>query len=289
VIDAMTDSKRVLSDHELRLKSIQYRRKILESIFHAGAGHTGGSLSCTDILNVLYNRVLKVSPETIKDPDRDRYVQSKGHSVEALFVVLADRGFFPESALETLCRYGSHFVGHPTRKVPGIEQNTGALGHGLPLCAGMAIAGKLEGASYRVFTLLGDGELAEGSNWEAAMTAAHYRLDNLTAIVDHNTLQITGRTREVLSNEPLDEKFKAFGWAVRTIDGHNIAALTEALRKPLEAGKPGCIIADTIKGRGISFMEDVGKWHHGVPGEEEFSRAMAELESAEARLREVEA
>jgi len=178
-------------------------------------------------------------------------------------------------------------VGHPTRKVPGVEQNTGALGHGLPICAGMAIAGKLEGASYRVFTLLGDGELAEGSNWEAAMTAAHYELDNLTAIVDHNTLQITGRTREVLSNEPLDEKFQAFGWAVRTVDGHDLAALTEALRAPLEAGKPGCIIADTIKGRGVSFMEDVGKWHHGVPGEEEFSRALAELEAAEARLREV--
>jgi transketolase len=284
----MSDTTKVPTDHDLRLKSIRYRRKILEAIVHAGAGHTGGSLSCTDILNVLYNRILRVSPETFQDRDRDRYVQSKGHSVEALFVVLADRGFFPESELETLCRYRSHFVGHPTRKVPGIEQNTGALGHGLPLCVGMAIAGKLEGVAYRVFTLLGDGELAEGSNWEAAMTAAHYELDNLTAIVDHNTLQITGRTREVLSNEPLDEKFQAFGWAVRTIDGHDIAALTEALRAPLEAGKPGCIIANTIKGRGVSFMEDVGKWHHGVPGDEEFSRAMAEMAEAEARLREVE-
>src|SRR5437868_8433665 len=147
----MIDTRKILTDHELRLKSLQYRRKILKYIVRAGAGHTGGSLSCTDILNVLYNRVLKVSPETFKDRNRDRYVQSKGHSVEALFVVLADRGFFPESELETLCRYRSHFVGHPTRKVPGVEQNTGALGHGLPLCAGMAIAGKLEGASYRVF------------------------------------------------------------------------------------------------------------------------------------------
>src|SRR3954463_13417889 len=219
----------MLSDHELALKSVQYRREILQAIKHAGAGHTGGSLSCVDILNVLYNRVLRVSPATFADPNRDRYVQSKGHSVEALFVVLADRGFFPASELETLCRYRSHFVGHPTRKVPGIEQNTGALGHGLPICVGIALAGKRDEASYRVFTLLGDGELAEGSNWEAAMTAAHYSLDNLTAIVDHNTLQITGRTREVLSNEPLDEKFKAFGWAVRTVDGHDLAALTEAL------------------------------------------------------------
>jgi transketolase len=172
--------------------------------------------------------------------------------------------------------------------VAGVEQNTGALGHGLSLCTGMAIAGKLEGACYRVFTLLGDGELAEGSNWEAAMTAAHYALDNLTAIVDHNTLQITGRTREVLSNEPLGEKFEAFGWAVRGVDGHDVAALTEALRAPIAAGKPGCIIANTIKGRGVSFMEDVGKWHHGVPGEAELSRALAELDSAEAGLRGVE-
>jgi transketolase len=282
----MTGIRHALTDHELRLKSIQYRRKILESIYHAGAGHTGGSLSCTDILNVLYNRILNVSPETFHDPGRDRYVQSKGHSVEALYVVLADRGFFPETELDTLGRYQSHFVGHPTRKVPGIEQNTGALGHGLSLCTGMAIAGKLEDASYRVFTLLGDGELAEGSNWEAAMTAAHYDLDNLTAIVDHNTLQLTGRTREILSNEPLDEKFQAFGWAVRSVDGHDIAALTAALREPLAAGKPSCVIANTVKGRGVSFMEDVGKWHHGVPGEKEFAQALAELEAAAARLRE---
>src|SRR5437667_4229809 len=152
----------MLTDEQLALKSLQYRRRTLQIIKHAGAGHTGGSLSCIDILNVLYNRVLRVAPQSFGDPNRDRYIQSKGHSVEALFVVLADRGFFPESELETLCRYRSHFVGHPTRKVPGIEQNTGALGHGLSLCAGMAIAGKLGGASYRVFTLLGDGELAEG-------------------------------------------------------------------------------------------------------------------------------
>src|SRR6266436_1807174 len=203
-----------MTDRDLELKSWQYRRKILRYIKQAGAGHTGGSLSCLDILNVLYNRVLRVSPETFSNPGRDRYVQSKGHSVEALYVVLADRGFFPESELETLCHYKSPLVGHPTRKVPGIEMNTGALGHGLPICVGMALAGKLDGAAYRVFTLLGDGELAEGSNWEAAMAAAHYELDNLTAILDHNTLQITGRTRDVCSHEPVDEKFLAFGWTV---------------------------------------------------------------------------
>jgi transketolase len=229
---------------------------------------------------VLYNRILRVSPETFGDPGRDRYVQSKGHSVEALFVVLAERGFFPAAELETLCQYRSHFVGHPTRKVPGVEQNTGALGHGLPICTGMAIAGKMDSASYRVFTLLGDGELAEGSNWEAAMAAAHHRLDNLTAIIDCNTLQISGRTRDVMNNEPLADKWSSFGWAVRRVDGHDFAALTSALAAPLSPGKPSCIIARTTKGRGVSFMEDVGKWHHGVPNDDEYARALAEIDAA---------
>src|SRR5579862_7873215 len=229
-----------MTDHELQLKSFALRRAMLNLIVGAGAGHTGGGLSCVDILNVLYNRILRVSPETFGDPHRDRYVQSKGHSVEALYVVLADRGFFPESELGTLCRYQSPFVGHPTRKVPGIEMNTGALGHGLSISVGLALAGKLDAAPYRVFTLLGDGELAEGSNWEAAMAAAHYDLDHLTAIIDHNTLQITGRTRDVCSNEPLDEKFRAFGWAVRMVNGHHFAELTKALSQPAETGKPTC-------------------------------------------------
>jgi transketolase len=268
------------TDHQLALKSLEYRRAVLHAIKQACAGHTGGSLSCIDILNVLYNRILRVSPETFADPGRDRYVQSKGHSVEALFVVLAERGFFPAAELDTLCQYQSHFVGHPTRKVPGVEQNTGALGHGLPICTGMAIAGKMDGAAYRVFTLLGDGELAEGSNWEAAMAAAHHRLDNLTAIIDCNTLQISGRTRDVMNNEPLAEKWAAFGWAVRCVDGHDFAALTAALEAPLSPGKPSCIIARTTKGRGVSFMEDVGKWHHGVPNDEEYARALAEIDAA---------
>jgi transketolase len=275
-----------MTDHELKLKSIRYRRDLLRSIYVAGAGHTGGSLSCVDILNVLYNRVLRVSPETFSEPGRDRYIQSKGHSVEALYVVLADRGFFPRSELETLCRYQSPFVGHPTRKVPGIEMNTGALGHGLSISVGLALAAKLDSADYRVFTLLGDGELAEGSNWEAAMSAAHYQLDNLTAILDHNTLQITGRTREVCNNEPVDEKFRAFGWRVRTVDGHDVGQLTVALSNAAGDGRPTCVIANTVKGRGVSFMEDVAKWHHGVPTEDEFHRAMAELDEAERTLLE---
>jgi transketolase len=278
-----------LSDRKLELKSLAYRRRVLEIIKHAGAGHTGGSLSCLDILNVLYNRILRVSPETFADRDRDRYIQSKGHSVEALYVVLADRGFFPFEKLKTLCGYDSPFVGHPTRDVPGIEQNTGALGHGLPIGVGTAIAGKLDKRDYRVFVLLGDGELAEGSNWEAAMAAAHYDLDNLVAIVDHNTLQITGRTRDVCSNEPLDEKFRAFNWDVRTIDGHSIAQLTDVFSRRVHAAhsdvrrKPLAIIANTTKGRGVSFMEDVAKWHHGVPSDAEYDKAIAELDAAIAK------
>ncbi|HEY0946626.1 MAG TPA: transketolase [Opitutaceae bacterium] len=273
-----------LTDPDLARKSLLYRRSILRWIKHAGAGHTGGSLSCVDILNVLYNRILRVSPATFADPKRDRYVQSKGHSVEALFVVLADRGFFPEGELERLCGYDSHFVGHPTRKVPGVEQNTGALGHGLPISVGMALASKMDQAGFRVFTLLGDGELAEGSNWEAAMAAAHYRLENLTAIVDCNTLQITGRTRDVMNHEPLAEKFAAFGWAVREVDGHDLAALTSALEVPLASDRPGVVIARTVKGKGVSFMEDVGKWHHGVPSDDEYARALTEIDAALAKL-----
>ena len=278
-----------MTDHDLALKSVRLRKQLLQVISNAGAGHTGGGLSCLDILNVLYNRVLRVSPETFGDANRDRYVQSKGHSVEALYVVLADRGFFPESELKTICHYQSHFVGHPTRHIPGIEMNTGALGHGLPISTGMAIAGKMDAASYRVFTLLGDGELAEGSNWEAGLAAAHYKLDNLTAIIDHNTLQISGRTRDVMSNEPIDEKFRAFGWSVKIVNGHSFAELTDALSKPVETSKPTCVIANTVKGRGVSFMEDVAKWHHGVPSDAELKQALSELDAAEAKLQHTSA
>jgi transketolase len=275
-----------MTNHDLQLKAVRLRKNTLQAIFDAGAGHTGGGLSCLDILNVLYNRVLKVSPETFGSPTRDRYVQSKGHSVEALYAVLADRGYFPESELQTICHYNSHFVGHPTRHIPGIEMNTGALGHGLPICIGMALAARMDGGAFRVFTLLGDGELAEGSNWEAALAAAHYKLDNLTAIIDHNTLQITGHTRDVMSNEPLDEKWRAFGWAVRVVDGHCYESLSHVLQGPAEHGKPTLIIADTVKGRGVSFMENVAKWHHGVPSETELKQALAELDVAEKKLLE---
>jgi len=278
------DAVRNALEESLALKSLRYRRNLLQIIKHAGAGHTGGGLSCIDILNVLYNCILRVAPETFSDPRRDRYIQSKGHCVEALYVVLADRGFFPLSELSTLCQYQSHFVGHPTRKVSGVEQNTGALGHGLSLAVGTALAGKLDKLGNRVFTLLGDGELAEGSNWEAAMSAAHYRLDNLVAIVDRNTLQISGRTRDVCNSEPLAEKFAAFGWSVTTVDGHDLQAVTGALAAQARDGKPTAVLADTVKGRGVSFMEDVAKWHHGVPNDQEYERALGEIDAAIATL-----
>jgi len=270
-----------MTTKKLKEKSINYRKNILKYIFHANAGHTGGSLSCIDILNVLYNDVMNISPENFKSPDRDRYIQSKGHSVEALFVVLADKGFFPESDLNTLCKYNSHYIGHPTRKVNGVEQNTGALGHGLPISVGTAIAGKLDNKKFRVFTLLGDGELPEGSNWEAALTAAHYKLDNLCAIIDNNKLQITGPTSEVCNTDPIDAKFESFGWTVRHVDGHDLNALKKTFDKlPFTEGKPNLVIAHTVKGKGVSYMENVIKWHHGVPSEKQYEDALSELDNA---------
>lgn len=266
---------------ELEKKSIAYRKKILKYIYGANAGHTGGSLSCLDILNVLYNHVLNVNPDNFSSPDRDRYIQSKGHTVEALYVVLADRGFFPEQDLETLCKYKSHYIGHPTKKVKGIEQNTGALGHGLPIACGNAIAAKMDIKSYRVFTLLGDGELPEGSNWEAALTASHYKLDNLCAILDYNKLQISGTTAEVCNTEPVDAKFESFGWAVRHVDGHDIDALIKTFGAlPFEKDKPSLIIAHTVKGKGVSYMENQLKWHHGVPDAKQMESAMNDLHAA---------
>jgi transketolase len=274
-----------MQTHDLKLKSIHYRRTVLEIIKGSSAGHTGGSLSCVDILNVLYNHVMNVSPDNFRDPDRDRYIQSKGHSVEALYAVLAERGFFPRADLDTLNQYQSHYIGHPTRSVNGIEQNTGALGHGLSLAVGTALAAKLDGRDYRVFTLLGDGELAEGSSWEASMTAAHYKLDNLTVIIDRNRLQITGATEDVNALEPLHAKFEAFGYAVCECHGNDIDDLKQTFeRLPFSVGKPNLIIANTVKGKGISFMEDTVKWHHRVPTDDEYKTALTELAQAEAEM-----
>lgn len=279
-----------MNERDLRRKSIEYRKTILTIIHQANAGHTGGSLSCVDILNVLYNHVMNVSPQNFDDPDRDRYVQSKGHSVEALYTVLADKGFYPHEELATLGRYRSHFIGHPTRKVPGVEQNTGALGHGLSVAVGMALGAKLDGRGYRVFTLLGDGELTEGSSWEAAMTAAHYRLDNLIVIIDRNGLQITGPTERVVALESLEDKFRAFGFAVRACDGNDITDLVRTFEQvPFEPGKPSLVLAHTVKGKGVSFIENQIGWHHKVPSAGQLAQGLAELDRAQAELEKVTA
>lgn len=269
----------------LKKKSVDYRRTILRIIRQAQAGHTAGSLSCIDILNVLYNHTMNITPENFHTSHRDHYIQSKGHSVEALYTVLADKGFYPESELDTLSQFQSHFVGHPTRKINGIEHNTGALGHGLSVSVGLALGAKFNHDPHRVFTLLGDGELAEGSSWEALMSARHYGLDNLVIIVDRNTLQITGSTESVMGLEPLADKFVAFGCAVRTCNGNDIDDLVQTLDSlPFEPGKPNLILARTVKGKGISFMENTVKWHHHVPSDSEYAAALAELDRVEVTL-----
>jgi len=269
----------------LEKKSIVHRRLLLNMIVNANAGHTGGSLSCVDLLNVLYNHVMDIRPDNFSDIDRDHYIHSKGHSVEALYAVLGERGFYDIEELERVEQYDSDFIGHPTRKVPGIEQNTGALGHGLSVAVGMALAAKKDGRKNRVFTIMGDGELTEGSIWEAAASASHYHLDNLVAIIDRNTLQISGNTEDVMAMEPIEDKFKAFGFAIRTVDGHDFSEMIKVFKEiPYENRKPNLVIAKTIKGKGVSFIEDKVEWHHHVPSTEELKIAMAELDLAEKAL-----
>jgi len=265
----------------LQRKSIEYRKTILKIIFESGAGHTGGSLSCIDILNVLYNSVMDITPENFSSFDRDHFIQSKGHSVEALYTVLLDCGFYKEEDLRTLNNFNSHFIGHPTKKVLGVEHNTGALGHGLSVAVGMALGLKMDQKNHQVYALLGDGELSEGSVWEAAMTASKYELKNLTAIIDRNRLQITGSTEEVNPIEPLQDKFLSFGFNVIEVKGNDIASLVEVFKKPKkEKNKPNLIIANTTKGAGISFMENQVSWHHKVPSQSEYDLAIHELNEA---------
>lgn len=262
----------------LKRKATEIRMDLLTMIYEAGTGHTGGSLSNTDILTALYYKVMNIDPQNPDWEERDRYVQSKGHAVESYWAILADKGFFPKEELKTFSQFNTRLIGHPNNKVPGVEMNTGALGHGLPIAVGMALAAKMDGKSYRVFTLMGDGEQAEGSVWEGAMAAAQYKLDNLVAIIDRNKLQITGSTEDVMSIEPLDEKWKAFGWEVVEVDGNDIEQVVDVLTNiPRATGKPTMIIAHTVKGKGISFAENVTKWHHHVPSEEEYKLAMEEL------------
>ncbi|ABW09872.1 Transketolase domain protein [Parafrankia sp. EAN1pec] len=253
------------------------RRDIVTTIGQAGMGHLGGDLSVTDILVAAYWRALTVDPFAPDAADRDRFVLSKGHCAVALYSVLASCGFFPRSALETFGGPLSPLNGHPNRvKVPGVETNTGPLGHGLPVAVGCALGARLRGIANRTIVVLGDGEIQEGSNWEAAMTAAYHRLATLVAVVDRNRLQQGARTEETKALEPLDAKWAAFGWEVRRIDGHDHQALVEALA-PSSTGRPVAVLADTVKGKGVSFVEDRVEWHHKVPSAEQLRAALEEL------------
>jgi transketolase len=265
---------------ELQMKAAQIRKDLLTMIHRAKTGHTGGSLSNTDILTALYYRVMNNNPSNPKDANRDRFVLSKGHSVESLWAILADRGFFPREELLTFSQFGTKLIGHPNNKVPGIEMNTGALGHGLAVAVGMALAAKRDGKAYRAYCLMGDGEQAEGSVWEAAMAGAHYKLDNLIGIIDRNRLQISGTTEEVMGLEPLEEKWTAFGWNVISINGNDMNELVRTFEAiPTVAGKPTLVMANTVKGKGVSFAENVAHWHHHVPNDAELEKALSELDA----------
>jgi transketolase len=262
----------------LQQKAILIRKRTLQMIYDAKHGHTGGSLSCVDILVALYFDILRYDPANPKDPGRDRFIMSKGHSVESYYCVLSRTGFFPEEILNTYGKFNSPLAGHPVTKVPGVELNSGSLGHGLSVGTGMALAGKMDNKDYKVWVLMGDGEQAEGSVLEAAMAASHYRLDNLIAIIDRNRLQISGDTEKIMRLDSLQERYGAFGWHVAETDGNNIEELINVLQSlPVVKGKPHLVIANTTKGKGVSFIENQAGWHHKVPSSEQLDEAIREL------------
>ncbi|HEX3031788.1 MAG TPA: transketolase [Bacillota bacterium] len=256
------------------------RKHIVRMITEAKSGHPGGSLSAADIVATLYFHEMKLDAAHPDDANRDRFVLSKGHAAPVLYAALAEKGFFPAEELLTLRKINSRLQGHPDmKKVPGVDMSTGSLGQGLSAANGMALAGKLDGRTYRVYALLGDGELQEGQVWEAAMLAAHYQLDNLVAFVDHNHLQIDGNVEKVMSPEPVAEKWRAFGWNVLEIDGHNIPQIVEALETARQTkGKPTMIVAETIKGKGVSFMENQAGWHGNAPKPEQLEQCLSDIE-----------
>ncbi len=266
-----------------RAKSI--RGNIVRMVTEAKSGHPGGSLSATDILAVLYFAEMNVDPAKAKDADRDRFVLSKGHAAPVLYATLAEKGYLPKDELLTLRKIDSRLQGHPEMKnIPGVDMSTGSLGQGLSAANGMALAGKLDARDYRVYALLGDGELEEGQIWEAAMFAAHYKLDNLTAFVDFNGLQIDGPVTEVMSPLPIPEKWQAFGWNVLVIDGHDYNAIYDAIQTAKTVkGKPTMIVAKTVKGKGICQMENIVDWHGKAPSREECDKFLADLEGTEDR------
>lgn len=264
---------------QLQITACKVRMGIIESTHAAKCGHPGGSLSAADMFTYLYNRELNVDPANPKWEDRDRFVLSKGHTAPGLYAALANRGFFPVEDLLTLRKVGSYLQGHPNMNtVPGVDMSTGSLGQGISAAVGMALAGKLDKKDYRVYTILGDGEIEEGQTWEAAMSAAKWNLDNLCALVDVNGLQIDGKTADVMPSEPLDKKYEAFGWHVIKVDGHDYDALTQAYKEAETVkGKPTVILAKTIKGKGISYMENNAGWHGKAPNKEQYEQGVAEL------------
>ena len=275
-----------MTNKELELIAARGRCLGMQMVFRAASGHIGGSLSAMDIRTELYFEQLRVDPERPQAPERDRFVMSKGHCTPALYSILALRGYFPEKQLELFRSIEGHMSGHPDMvHVPGVDMSTGSLGQGLSAAVGMAIAGKMDSAAYRVYALMGDGEIEEGQIWEAAMSAAKYKLDNLCGIVDVNGLQIDGRTADVMPSEPLDAKFAAFGWNVIEADGHDFDSLRAALAAAkAEKGRPSVILAKTVKGKGVSFMENDPGWHGKAPNAEQYEQAMAELNAAVEKL-----
>ena len=264
----------------LKALSFELRKDAVNMIMEAGTGHIGGDMSVMDILVALYFKHMNISPDNMDSPERDRFVLSKGHSMEAYYAVLAAKGFLDiKDVRANFSKFGSKCIGHPNNKLPGIEMNSGSLGHGLPVCVGMALAGRMDGRSYRVYTVMGDGELAEGSVWEGAMAAGHYGLDNLCAVVDRNHLQISGNTEVVMRQECQKERWESFGWHAIQADGNDIDSLDRAFREAKSVkGKPSVVIADTVKGYGSALMENKAEWHHKVPSREEYEQIIKDLE-----------
>lgn len=276
-----------MENKELKKLAYELRQDTVDIIMAGGGGHIGGDMSIMEILVELYFDQMNISPENQNDPDRDLFVLSKGHSVEAYYSVLAKKGFFPlQEVKDQFSKFDSPYIGHPNNKLPGIEMNSGSLGHGLPVCVGMALAGKRDGRDYRVYTVMGDGELAEGSIWEAAMAAHQYHLDNLCAVIDRNHLQISGNTEDVMGHENLHDRFASFGWHVIDVsDGNDIDALQKAFIEAKNTkNQPTVIIANTIKGKGSPVMENKASWHHHVPSQEEYATIMADLKKREEAI-----
>lgn len=271
----------------LKEKAYALRQDVVRMIMAGKAGHIGGDMSVMDALVALYFHEMNISPENMDDPKRDKFVMSKGHCVESLYAVLAAKGFFPiEQVIREYSQFGSQFIGHPNNKLPGIEMNSGSLGHGLPVAVGMALAERMNKSGARVYVVMGDGELAEGSVWEGAMSASQYGLDNLCAVVDRNRLQISGTTEEVMHQDSVEERFASFGWNVLSVNGNDIEALCAAFDEAKTVkGKPTLVVANTVKGCGSPVMENKASWHHHVPTQEEYEQIMKDLKAREEAAR----